>query len=84
MAEARELVTSGPYRFVRHPLYLAEGCAAIGSVVQFLSAWTAMFAVVQIACQIRRMRNEEMILMEVFPEYSSYKRKTPRIIPGLY
>lgn len=84
MAEARELVTSGPYRFVRHPLYLAEGCAAIGSVVQFLSPWTAMLAVVQIACQFRRMRNEEMILMEVFPEYSSYKRKTPRIIPGLY
>jgi len=40
--------------------------------------------VVQIACQIRRMRNEEIVLMEVFPEYSRYKGKTPRIIPGLY
>jgi protein-S-isoprenylcysteine O-methyltransferase Ste14 len=30
------------------------------------------------------MRNEEMVLIGVFPEYSSYKRETPRIIPGLY
>jgi protein-S-isoprenylcysteine O-methyltransferase Ste14 len=43
-----------------------------------------LLVIVQIACQIRRMRNEEIVLMEVFPEYSSYKRKTARIIPRLY
>jgi protein-S-isoprenylcysteine O-methyltransferase Ste14 len=84
MAEARQLTTSGAYRFVRHPLYLAEEVATIGSAMQFLSIWTAMLLIVQIACQIRRMRNEEIVLMEVFPEYSSYRRKTPRIIPRLY
>jgi len=84
MAEARQLATSGPYRFVRHPLYLAEEVATIGGVMQFLSIWTALLVVVPIACQIRRMRNEEIVLMEAFPEYSSYKRKTARIIPGLY
>jgi protein-S-isoprenylcysteine O-methyltransferase Ste14 len=84
MAEARQLATSGPYRFARHPLYLAEEVATIGSVMQFLSIWTAMLVVVQIACQVRRMKNEEIVLMEVFPEYSSYKAKTARIVPGLY
>jgi protein-S-isoprenylcysteine O-methyltransferase Ste14 len=84
MAEARQLATLGAYRFVRHPLYLAEEVAIIGCVMQFLSIWTAILVVVQIACQIRRMRNDEMVLIEVFPEYSSYKRETPRIIPGLY
>jgi protein-S-isoprenylcysteine O-methyltransferase Ste14 len=84
IAEARQLTTSGAYRFVRHPLYLAEEVATIGSAMQFLSIWTAMLLIVQIACQIRRMRNEEIVLMEVFPEYSSYRRKTPRIIPRLY
>ena len=84
MAEARQLATSGAYRFVRHPLYLAEEIATIGGVIQFFSIWTALLLVVQIACQIRRMRNEEIVLMEVFPEYSNYKRKTPRIIPGVY
>ena len=84
MAEARQLTTSGAYRLVRHPLYLAEEVATIGCVIQFLSIWTALIVIVQIACQIRRMRNEEIVLMEAFPEYSSYKRKTARIIPGLY
>jgi len=75
MAEARELVTSGVYRFVRHPLYLAEEIAAIGSAMQFLSAWTVMLLVVHIVFQFRRMRNEEAILSAVFPHYATYKKK---------
>src|ERR1700745_1533114 len=65
MTEARQLVMSGAYRFVRHPLYLAEEIAAIGSVMQFLSAWTTMLLVAQIVFQLRRMRNEETLLTEV-------------------
>jgi protein-S-isoprenylcysteine O-methyltransferase Ste14 len=84
MPEARELVTAGPYRLVRHPLYLAEGIATIGSVVQFLSAWTAMLLVVQIAFQLRRIWNEEALLAEVFPQYAAYKERTARIVPRIY
>ena len=51
---------------------------------QFLSIWTALLVIVQIVCLIRRMRNEEIVLMELFRDYSSYKRKTARIILGLY
>jgi protein-S-isoprenylcysteine O-methyltransferase Ste14 len=84
MAEARELVTSGAYRFVRHPLYLAEEIATIGGVMQFLSAWTMMLLVAQIAFQLRRITNEETLLTEIFPEYSKYRERTARIIPGIY
>jgi len=84
MPEARGLVTSGLYRHIRHPLYLAEMIASIGMVIQFLSIWTALILAVQIAFQLRRMRNEEVVLMETFPEYASYKNKTARIIPGIY
>ena len=84
MAEARRLVSSGVYRMVRHPLYLAEELAVIGMVMQFLSFWTALLLAVQIAFQLRRMRNEEVILGEIFPEYVAYKARTARLIPGIY
>jgi protein-S-isoprenylcysteine O-methyltransferase Ste14 len=84
MPEARGLVTRGMYRYVRHPLYLAEVIASIGTVLQFLSGWTALILAVQITFQLRRMQNEEAVLMEVFPEYAAYKEKTARLIPGIY
>ena len=84
MPEARQLVTSGLYRFIRHPLYLAEEIAAIGGLMQFLSSWTIGLLVVQVAFQLRRMQNEEVLLTEVFSEYSIYKYNTYRLIPGIY
>lgn len=84
MAEARELVTAGPYRVVRHPLYLAEGIATIGTVMQFLSVWTILLLVVQVLFQFRRIRNEEAILTKVFPSYAAYQQRTARVIPGIY
>jgi protein-S-isoprenylcysteine O-methyltransferase Ste14 len=84
MPEARELVTSGPYRVVRHPLYLAEEIAAVGSIMQFLSPWTAILLVVHIIFQLRRIANEEAVLTEVFPQYAVYRMHTARVVPGIY
>lgn len=84
MAEARQLVTSGVYRYVRHPLYLAEELAAIGVAVQFLSYWTVAILCLQIAFQLRRMRNEETVLAAAFPTYAAYRERTARLIPGVY
>jgi protein-S-isoprenylcysteine O-methyltransferase Ste14 len=84
MAEARQLITGGAYRFVRHPLYFAEEIAIIGMVMQYFSLWTAMILAVQIGFQLRRMRNEEVILAGTFPEYLAYRERTARIIPGVY
>jgi len=84
MSEARRLVTSGPYRFVRHPLYLAEELAIIGISLQFFSLSTALVLAVQIAFQLRRMRNEEAVLTESFAEYAAYRQRTARLLPGIY
>jgi protein-S-isoprenylcysteine O-methyltransferase Ste14 len=84
MAEARRLVTSGVYRIVRHPLYVAEEIAAIGLVIQFLSYQTLLLLAVHAGFQLRRMRNEEAVLISTFPEYGAYKEKTARLIPGIY
>jgi len=84
MAESRQLVTSGPYRFVRHPLYLTEEIAIVGLFMQFASVRTALLLAVHIAIQLRRMHNEEMVLSAKFPEYDAYRRNTARLIPGIY
>jgi protein-S-isoprenylcysteine O-methyltransferase Ste14 len=84
MPEARELVTSGLYGLVRHPLYLAEAIATIGSVMQFLSVWTILLVFVQILFQLRRINNEEAILIKIFPVYATYQQRTARIIPRIY
>ena len=84
MAETRQLVTTGPYRFVRHPLYLAEEIAIAGVFLQFASLWTGLILLVQIVCQLRRMHNEELVLTARFPEYSAYRGRTSRLVPGVY
>ena len=84
MAESRQLVTTGPYRLVRHPLYLAEEIATVGVFMQFASIYTALFLLVHIAFQLRRVRNEELVLTTRFPEYAAYRQTTARLIPGIY
>ncbi len=84
MAEARRLVTTGPYRVVRHPLYIFEGLASLGVLLQFLSFYTVAIFVVFMLIQFQRMKNEEAVLEMAFPEYQDYKLKTARLIPGIY
>jgi protein-S-isoprenylcysteine O-methyltransferase Ste14 len=84
MAEARRLVTTGPYRIVRHPLYLFEEVASFGVLLQYLSLYTAPIFLLHVVIQIRRMKNEEMVLEKAFPEYQAYKSTTARVIPKLY
>lgn len=84
MAEARQLVTSGPYRLIRHPLYLGEEIAVFGVFLQFLSPWTTGLLVFHFVFQLRRMHNEEIVLTNFFPEYSQYKANTFRLIPSVF
>jgi len=84
MAEARKLVTHGPYSVVRHPLYAAEQLAILGALIQFASVEAVILVAVQFSFQLIRMRNEEAVLMRSFPEYADYMLRTPRLIPGLW
>ena len=84
MAEARKLVTCGPYSVIRHPLYAAEQLAILGALIQFASVEAAVLVAVQFSFQLIRMRNEEAVLMRTFPEYADYMLRTPRLIPGIW
>jgi protein-S-isoprenylcysteine O-methyltransferase Ste14 len=84
MAETRQLVITGPYRFVRHPLYLAEEIATVGVFIEFASIYTGVLLAVQFAFQLRRMQKEEAVLTAKFPDYTIHSQTTARLIPGVY
>lgn len=84
LPEARRLVTSGPYALVRHPLYLGEFVAVVGVALQYLSAWAFLLVGLQFAFQLQRMKYEERVLFQIFPEYGDYMARTARLVPGVY
>ena len=83
VASARQLVTSGPYSIVRHPLYFAEGITTIGIIIMHWSAAAVAVGAVQFALQFWRMGFEEQVLRKAFPECEDYAERVGMIIPNL-
>jgi len=84
MPEARKLITNGFYGVVRHPLYLAELIANIGVFLQYRSVLAGGILFMVGVFLFRRMKWEARILADAFPEYSDYRSRTRRLIPGVY
>jgi protein-S-isoprenylcysteine O-methyltransferase Ste14 len=80
--EARGLVTRGPYRWVRHPVYLGELISAFGFVVEKPLPIVIAFYLAFVAFQYWRAILEEGALSEVFPgEYAAFRERTGRLLP---
>jgi protein-S-isoprenylcysteine O-methyltransferase Ste14 len=84
LPDVRGLVTRGPYRLVRHPLYLGELTASLGIVLGG-QRWAPAFGawLVCLSLQLVRTKYEERSLRAEFPEYAPYADRTKRLIPGL-
>jgi len=84
LPDVRGLVTRGPYRLVRHPLYLGELTASLG-IVLGAQRWAPAFGawLVCLSLQLVRTKYEERSLRAEFPEYAPYADRTKRLIPGL-
>ena len=80
------LLTTGPYRFVRHPLYLGTFLAIAGFPLLTQSWATLWFLTVPTAlAYCLRIVKEETYLAETLgPEYKSYTRRTARLIPFVW
>lgn len=81
MATARRLVTTGPYAVIRHPLYVCEAVFVLGVVISHLSVAMIVIGALQFVLQYLRVRSEEGILRQVFPEYDEYARHVPMLVP---
>ncbi|MGA8172212.1 MAG: isoprenylcysteine carboxylmethyltransferase family protein [Methylocystis sp.] len=84
LPQARGLVIEGPYRVIRHPLYLAELCVLFGRVWELQLPWPFIVMLIAVGIQILRMHFEEQVLLEAFPSYREYANRTARLIPGIY
>ncbi len=81
--EQSELVQSGIYAQVRHPLYTSVMLAGFGWSI-CLESWPALIvALVQVPFFQAKARREERWLCEKFDGYSDYMKRVPRFIPRL-
>ncbi len=86
LVEGHDLISDGPYRLVRNPIYtgmfgllLATGLA--------MSRWTTLLAASAVFAvgTLIRIRSEERLLRQAFgAAFDEYARKVPALIPGIY
>ena len=78
------LVTSGPYRFVRHPIYATFCLFTAAGAVAHLSWKTGVALGLIISSVLIRIFCEETLVKLDYPEYQQYMSRTWRMVPGLF
>jgi protein-S-isoprenylcysteine O-methyltransferase Ste14 len=82
LAKNRELATSGPYAYIRNPLYVGTLIAALGIVIAARDGWLAViFAAVFLLVYLPVIELEEQHLREIFPSYRDYASSIHRLLP---
>ncbi len=82
--EEHELVTSGPYQYVRHPMYAGGLLASIGSAI--IAGGPFVFLLLVLApLFLWRVHAEDRLMTQQFPEeYPAYRQRTKALIPLVY
>jgi protein-S-isoprenylcysteine O-methyltransferase Ste14 len=70
-----ELVERGPYRFLRHPIYVG-GVLFFGGLSLVFSVYALALTAVLAGFWVAKARLEERYLSERFPDYAAYRRRT--------
>jgi len=84
--EGHELITTGPYKIVRHPIYSALFGLLIVTGYSITQLWAFIIAIVlYFIGTIFRTRVEEQLLIQHFgDQYEKYKKKVPALIPFIF
>jgi protein-S-isoprenylcysteine O-methyltransferase Ste14 len=86
LVEGHKLATTGPYAYVRHPIYTGMLGMLVATGLA-ISHWVALIVALLIFFigTIIRVRSEEKLLREAFgQDFENYARRVPAIVPGLY
>ena len=80
-----QLATGGPFRYVRHPIYLGLDLLALGSALWVPTPvlWVSV-ALMVLGSDLRGRAEEKLLIARFGEEYRSYLARTPRFIPGIY
>jgi protein-S-isoprenylcysteine O-methyltransferase Ste14 len=80
--QGHELIRSGPYAYVRHPIYTGLLAMLLGTVLISATARAIVGLVIIVAALVGKLRTEEALMRETFPgEYERYSAEVPALIP---
>src|SRR5215831_10419409 len=82
--EGHELVTSGPYRVIRHPMYAGGLLACLGSAVACGGAWIVLLVVLGSLFSWRAVAEDRLMARQFPREYPAYMRATKRLVPFVF
>lgn len=85
LAEGQHVISSGPYHYVRHPMYAGAVFLLIGMPLALGSLWSLLIVPVALAVLHFRIVDEEKFLATELPGYPEYCRQVKyRLVPGVY
>jgi len=81
----QEVIATGPYALVRHPMYLAYALMFVLTPLALGSYWGLLLSVWIVPVLVVRIRGEEETLLRELPGYGEYVRRTRyRLFPGVW
>jgi protein-S-isoprenylcysteine O-methyltransferase Ste14 len=84
--ENQELITTGIYKYIRHPMYFSGILVMLGIMLSFrYLIFGIIYLIIYLFMIIKRINTEELILEEEFEEkYAEYKKNSKKLIPFRY
>ncbi len=75
--QAHQLITSGPYAMIRHPMYLAVILAFWGGLLLYRSWTMLVFAVIMLGLLYRAAKEDKALMQAFGDEWQNYKNRVP-------